>query len=188
MDKQGQPSSSNADLPFGATTYSDRNAKGPYRYGTPVCWGVDATPVEDERFTEINSGHYQTCGLREDGSVRCWGPRASVFRLEEGERFTAISVSVYACGLRKDGSMFCWWDVFEPLTSPPENHHFTAVATGGIQTCAFRDDAALLCWTYAYDSATALSIRRTSNPPMMPSVEVPRPRLIPGSLLSILIQ
>ena len=30
MDRQGQLPSSNADLPFGATTYSDRNAKGPY--------------------------------------------------------------------------------------------------------------------------------------------------------------
>ncbi len=29
MDRQGQLPSSNADLPFGATTYSDRNAKRP---------------------------------------------------------------------------------------------------------------------------------------------------------------
>ena len=29
MDRQGQLPSSNVDLPFGATTYSDRNAKAP---------------------------------------------------------------------------------------------------------------------------------------------------------------
>ena len=141
-----------------ACRYSRGGGRALRMDGTPVCWGVGSTPVEDERFTTISSGRHQTCGLREDGSVHCWGPKAAhnIIFLPESERFTTISVSDYACGLRKDGSMVCWWAAFEQPASPPEDHKFADVATGGIQTCAVRCDGTVMCWMFDYDSATLL--------------------------------
>ena len=42
-----------------------------------MCWGGsnsgEADPPEGEKFTAIQSGHSNTCALREEGSALCWG-------------------------------------------------------------------------------------------------------------------
>ena len=80
----------------------------------------EASPPERETFTDISSGHYHTCGLREDGSVACWGDNDyGAASPPEGETFTTISSGMgHTCGLREDGSARCWGDNSEGQSSP----------------------------------------------------------------------
>jgi hypothetical protein len=101
----GQPT----EQPTPATAVSARPAEQPTPTGAgqaPTSGGVLSIKLPPV----ISSGGNHTCGLREDGSVVCWGnnddgqPSPPV-----GETFEAISSGVAgSCGLRKDGAVMCW--------------------------------------------------------------------------------
>lgn len=78
-----------------------------------------------ERFVRIAAGYSETCGLRSDGSIRCWGVYgdcrdvASECPSEGGYvpyvpkpaagRWKRVSVGqTYVCALREDDSIDCW--------------------------------------------------------------------------------
>ena len=84
--------------------------------------GVGAPPPSGERFVAIAVGARHFCGLREDGSTRCWGDNAEGQAAPpEGERFTAVSAgAAHTCGLRGDGSAVCWGNNEHGQASPPE--------------------------------------------------------------------
>ena len=79
------------------------------------CWPTD------ERFNSISSGGNHSCGLRENGSVLCWGVitdkswhynQHGQSSPPEDERFISISSgSFHTCGLRVDGIIACWGDI-----------------------------------------------------------------------------
>ena len=57
-----------------------------------VCWGFDedgrSTPPAGETFAAISSGETQTCGLRADDSIVCWGdegrdPSKALYRVKD---------------------------------------------------------------------------------------------------------
>ena len=93
--------------------------------GSAVCWlhitaessgdesfDPDAfTPPEGEKFTAISSGYLHACGLRQDGSLTCWGMTVFHLMVGEDERFTAIGngpISGGACALREDQTLLCY--------------------------------------------------------------------------------
>jgi hypothetical protein len=93
-----------AALPTGA---GHRSLTGGFRFGCAldaadraVCWGDNtvgqlAAPVD--RFLQIASGDYVTCGLKADGDVKCWGCR------EESA---------------SDPDLYCDWDAPAPWWVP----------------------------------------------------------------------
>lgn len=81
--------------------------------GTAVGWGADtsgqASPP-DASFVDIRGGIVHSCGLRDDGSLICWGSN-SLGRTDspEGDSYTQIDVGQFhSCALANDGLGTCW--------------------------------------------------------------------------------
>ena len=84
------------------------------------------------------------CGLRVDGSVRCWGWGPAAVSPEG--RFSAVSVAYdAACGIRIDGEIHCWGEERWGLLSPPTGV-FSSISMGEGSACGVRADGSLACW------------------------------------------
>lgn len=160
--------------------------------GTAYCWGSNrygelgnsstndsATPVvvgsgQDgrENFSVVVTTGPHACGLRANGTLRCWGnnefgqlgdgttldrsaPVSVVGRLN----FQTISVgALHTCGIDLEGRTFCWgYNEFGQLgdgttlnrTSPVQasiEHRFQSVSAGGLHTCALDRTGQAYCW------------------------------------------
>ena len=123
--------------------------------GLAECWGRTGygdhgqlDPPSNERFVSIAAGRTRSCGLREDGTVVCWGSN------EEGqsspprnERFISITAGAWDhyCGLREDGTAVCWGSNGAGKSSPPGGA-FVSIAAGEHTTCGLRPDGRAICW------------------------------------------
>ena len=93
-------------------------------------------------FTAVSVGGGNSCGLRENGEIECWGQGNS----REGN-FTAISrAGAHTCAIREgNGAIECWGsDEYGQSDAPPGS--FTAVSAGSNHTCAIRDTGEIECW------------------------------------------
>lgn len=95
-------------------------------------------------FTELSAGEYQTCGLRDDGKILCWGqddvdqasPPALSFRaLSEGEK--------HGCGVVNDGTLACWGYGFFTV---PTDGGYVGVSSHGDHSCATHANGSVTCW------------------------------------------
>lgn len=152
---------------------------------TGVCWGPRGWgigPPDDERFTTISLGQADGCGLREDGSVVCWGDRLSgvgkcnavnpsgqgvcwahipekvVEHPDEDERFKAVSVGPgFACAIRIDDDIRCWGaKEYSPASNYPHvEGPFTDVSSGVSHVCGLRPDGTVYCFgsSSSYENA-----------------------------------
>ena len=100
-----------------------------------------------------------TCGVRDDGSIVCWGDDA--YGQASPPKGTFISVSAggnHTCGVRANGSVACWGNDFHGQSRPPPMA-FISVSSGGgngtawptdlvdaAHTCGLRDDYSIACW------------------------------------------
>lgn len=105
---------------------------------TPVaCWGLNLgvnsglaaavdPPAAQTLFTQVSTGSRHICGLKTDGTIRCWGRNASLEAGVDGYLHTVANamfqetadnkdfVQVSAgprynsCGLKNDGTIACW--------------------------------------------------------------------------------
>ena len=146
--------------------------------GTPFCWNfieevdhpwegenLKDLPVppapEGETFVAISSSDFHVCGLRQDGTVACWGVSdAGEIPLwnsgPEGERFTSINnQGCYTCGLLEDGTPLCWKSALqtglclaEPfeIAPPPPGESFIEIAGKQGVSCGLRQEGTFLCW------------------------------------------
>jgi cysteine-rich repeat protein len=89
-----------------------------------------------------------TCGVRADGGLQCWGeryPHLFPSQLPAG-RFQ--SVAIYeggGCALRTDGSAACWGDVSVGVLAPPAGA-FTQMVVEYEHACGLRTDGSAECW------------------------------------------
>ena len=81
--------------------------------GSAIGWGKDgsgqSSPPADT-FRDVRGGIVHSCGLREDGSLTCWGSN-SLDRCEfpPGDNYTQIDVGQFhSCALGDDGLATCW--------------------------------------------------------------------------------
>jgi len=116
---------------------------------------VDTSPPEDEYpgpFVQVAAASTYTCGLRENGTVECWGAPLEEYGQTlppEGERFTQISAGTYhACGVTVDEGSVCWGT--PPLdygqTEPPSAVDFLFVTVGDYHSCGITTDQNVSCW------------------------------------------
>lgn len=81
--------------------------------GAAECWGDEWRSVPDPpgTFTQLSTHWYESCGLRSDGSVDCWGstPESGALTSHPGP-FVAVAGN---CGLRIDGTAECWGEEHE---------------------------------------------------------------------------
>ena len=116
---------------------------------------VDTSPPEEEYpgpFVQVAAASTYTCGLRENGSVECWGlPLEDVGQLVPPDDvvFTQISAGTYhACGVVEGKGAVCWGT---PLldygqTEPPAALEYEFITVGDYHTCAIAADSVVSCW------------------------------------------
>src|SRR5262245_10913713 len=115
---------------------------------------------------QISAGYHQTCGVRTDDSLWCWGNtsegvRTTPVRIGKLANWTAVSVGgTHTCALRTTGQLYCWGGDHRgqlgnglPLStqsSPVQVNgnrtDWVAVNAGCAHTCALRTSGRLFCW------------------------------------------
>ena len=97
-------------------------------------------------YTAVSAGSYLSCGLRTDGTVRCWGQKEYGQVKVPGGEFSAVSAGGYhSCGLRSDGNVECWGRNNYGQVDVPGGL-FSAVSAGGEHSCGLRTDKTIECW------------------------------------------
>ena len=102
----------------------------------------------------MSAGYVHTCGVRDDGSVACWGLDDNGESTPPEGEFASVSAGCntlggHSCGVRDDGSVACWGNDRDGESTPPEGE-FASVSAGGSTlggyTCGVRDDGSVACW------------------------------------------
>ena len=107
------------------------------------CWGWNDDGQADDHtgpYVQVGAGN-DTCGLKDDGSVECWGGLAN----QDGP-FIQLSVGLWhACGLKPNGSVDCWGS---DVTGQADDQDgpFIQVSAGGWHTCGLKPDGSIACW------------------------------------------
>lgn len=102
-----------------------------------------------ERFVPakmVAAGGGQTCGLKTDGSVGCWGWDLFAKATPPAGSFSQISAGHHHnCGVKIDGSVACWGGNNDGEGAPPAGS-FSQVSAGVNHTCALKSDRTVACW------------------------------------------
>ena len=108
--------------------------------------GEDETPEIAGTFRAISAGHEHTCGLRNDGTITCWGEDSLGRTDTPAGRFSTVSAGTFhTCGLRDNGTIECWGSNSDGQRKAPTGR-FSAVSAGTLHTCGLRDGGAIECW------------------------------------------
>ncbi len=111
---------------------------------------AEESPNED-RFTQVAVGNWHSCGLRDDGTVTCWGRGSTREGAAPAGRFTHIAASgTRTCALDADREITCWGPGetthHEPLgqLSLPQTYTDLDMVDG--RPCARTVDGMIECW------------------------------------------
>ena len=96
----------------------------------------------------ISAGYQHTCGIKEDGTVECWGRDDNdQSSPPPGARFRSVSAgSQHTCGIKEDSTVECWGSNMDGLLFPPPNVRFRSVSAGASHTCGVIEDGTVECW------------------------------------------
>ena len=159
------PTISSADtLPIPANPHS-RVGVGSFHFcylgsdDTALCpnasqfYGQALTGAPGGQFAAISSGYRHSCGLRNDGTVECWGDDQYGPYLAPDGKFASVSAgSAFSCGLRTTGAIECWGHQDddrelvndERLDAP--SGQFAAISAGNNYACGLRTNGTIACW------------------------------------------
>jgi len=94
----------------------------------------------------VDAGGDNTCAIRIDGTLACWGPGQPGLLNPPPGTFTAVSTGPgHVCAIATDGTLACWGGEGATSTTPPIGA-FRTISTGGTHACAIRKDGTLSCW------------------------------------------
>ena len=175
---------------------------------TLLCWGyngygstgINNTTGNSLSPTQVNgggswksvtSGMYQSCGIKSDDSVRCWGwntngqlgdnsttQRNVPTALSGGGAWKSVfttfsNTGVHTCGIKSDDSLWCWGSNSSGMlgdNSTTQRNIPTSVSGGGTwksvwggdaHTCGIKSDDSLWCW--GNNSSSQLGDTTTTN-------------------------
>jgi hypothetical protein len=93
----------------------------------------------------VTAGGGNVCGLRQDGSLGCWGNNISGQSSPPAGTFVAVgSGDQFGCAIRTDGTLACWTAITNFLLVPTGT--FRELGVGRTHACAIRTDNTLACW------------------------------------------
>ena len=116
--------------------------------GQALLWGdnIFLRYEADGVFTQIARGRHFSVGLREDGSVDCWGLSSNGQRDAPSGAFTQISSQdSHSLALREDGTVVGWGTNTHGQCDAPDGK-FTQVAVGSGYSLGLREDGTVACW------------------------------------------
>ena len=147
--------------------------------GTLVCSGDDHYKRPEPlsyRYRSISGGWTQSCGVRGNRTIECWGRYSSHGQLSPPEgtfktkQHHIAAGEDFACAIRQGGDLACWGANDFGKSTPPQGK-FMAVTAGEDFACAIRkNDNAIACWghdgSYGYTNSprgefTAIDAGRT---------------------------
>ena len=107
-----------------------------------------AAAARQREFVSVAVGDTDfACGLRVDGSVRCWGSTLAGFSPEGG--FSALGAGArVVCGIRVDEGyegIECWGPGIEQAAPPPPGR-YVGVGVGEVEVCGIHAGGRLECW------------------------------------------
>ena len=97
-------------------------------------------------FTSISTGNNHVCGLRDNGTIACWGVDTEGNTTPPEGTFTAVATGgVITCALHQDGSPECWGSTADRRTSTPDGP-FVAITAGWAHACGLTATRSVECW------------------------------------------
>jgi alpha-tubulin suppressor-like RCC1 family protein len=99
-------------------------------------------------FKAMSSGSANTCGIKADDTLLCWGDNGYGQTDVPSGTFKAVEVgtaSTHICAIRSDDTLVCWGDPENGATNAPSGT-FKGVTNGHAHSCAIRSDDTLTCW------------------------------------------
>lgn len=100
------------------------------------------TTEATDPYVAVSAGTAHSCGLKEQGTVRCWGHNSSGQTNVVPGSYAAISAGgSHTCALRDDGTVACWG---AQTTAP--GGMFKSIAAGMDHTCGILENDTLTCW------------------------------------------
>ena len=109
------------------------------------------TPTESDTtqahtYSAVHTGALNTCGLRTNDTITCWGGNSSGQTDAPSGTFKALALGQHhTCGLRTNDTITCWGDNSSGQTDAPSGT-FKAVTAGFVHTCGLRTDDTITCW------------------------------------------
>lgn len=102
-------------------------------------------------FQKIATGNDHVCGIKNDGTVLCWGQNHLGQAVNPIGQFMDITAGAfYTCGLRMSGEVECWGDNNGNHSSPPMMTSFTSIDAPRSYTvghvCGVLSSGAIACW------------------------------------------
>lgn len=107
-----------------------------------------AGKLDSSEPASVSAGGDHICGVRDDGTVACWGNDYAGQTTPPKGRFASVSAGYdYACGVRDDDTVACWCGAANlyGAATPPEGR-FSSVSAGRVHACGLRDDGTFTCW------------------------------------------
>ena len=135
--------------------------------GRLVCWesvsaGQTSEPTgpvkgpngDTANYRQVSAGGSNTCGLTQNGSIKCWTYTSSVPITPASGTYSQVTVgSSHACALKTDGTAVCQGsNDFGQIAAPPGT--FTLLSAGSMHTCALATDGSIKCWGDYYGNKT----------------------------------
>ena len=94
----------------------------------------------------VSASRHFSCGLRIDGTVKCWGDNSLGQTDAPSGSFSAVSAGGgHSCGLRDDSTLVCWGFNHRRQTDAPSGS-FRAVSAGWNHSCGLRTNGTVTCW------------------------------------------
>lgn len=139
--------------------------------GMPVQLRAPARAGTFDDFTMLDLGQDDSCGVRADGSLWCWGDRANgklvappngvldvPTQIGSDTDWIAVSTDVFTtCAIKRSGALFCWGRNAEGQlgvgdtndrgapTLTGDGHAWASVGVGRFHVCAQTTDHAVYC-------------------------------------------
>lgn len=131
-----------------------------------LCSGTLVAPAE-ARFKAITVGQQHACGLRDNGTVSCWGNNSEGQATPlKGETFSVVAAGLaHTCGVTTDGAAHCWGSDYHGQSTPPSGQVFVGIAAGSHRTCGLRKDGKAFCWGQNFGGVQGVVVEGPNGQP-----------------------
>jgi hypothetical protein len=119
-----------------------------------LCAGSDAHYVTEviKNPLDFQSGNYDSCAIRSNGTIACWGDVDSVTTgIPSGSNYVKVAAPAWnnshACAVTAGGGVTCWGNNANGETNVPGGiTNASKVVVGEDHTCILRTTGAVTCW------------------------------------------